>query len=170
MLELNKSSKSVDFDFMKYLKYLRYLIRHKWFVFIACLKYGLVWQGIVHDLSKLLPDEIVPYANFFYGGDKRKDRFYTPSDGSKEFNRAWLKHLHRNPHHWQYYVLMEDDGATFPLEVPDKYLKEMLCDWIGAGRAQGFNDVLGWYSTNRNKMVLHVESRAWIEREIGYAK
>ena len=170
MLELNKSSKSVDFDFMKYLKYFRYFIIHKWYVFFECLRYGLVWQGIIHDWSKLLPDEATPYADFFYAGDRRKDAFYTPKQGNDAFNMAWLKHQHRNPHHWQYYVLQEDDGPTFPLKIPDKYLKEMLCDWIGAGKAQGKDDVLGWYSTNRNKMVLHVDSRAWIEREIGYAK
>jgi len=153
---------------MKYIKYFTYVLRHKWFVFWACWKYGLIWQGIIHDLSKFLPDEAIPYANFFYSGDRRKDSFYTPKRGNEEFNLAWLKHQHRNPHHWQYYVLQEDSGAVFPLKIPDKYVKEMLCDWIGAGRASGHNDVLSWYVTNRNKMVLHVDSRAWIERELEY--
>ena len=139
----------------KYLKYFTYVFRHKWFVFLECLKFGLVWQGIVHDWSKFLPDEFVAYADYFYGGDKRKDRFYTPSQGSPEFNTAWLKHIHRNPHHWQYWVLQEDDRDKFPLLIPSKYVKEMICDWRGAGRAQGFNDVLAWYEKNKEKMILH---------------
>lgn len=155
---------------MKYLKYLQYVFRHKWFVFINCLKYGLIWQGIIHDWSKFLPDELVPYAEYFYGGDKRKDRFYTPSQGTHGFNMAWLKHQHRNPHHWQHFVLQEDSGNVFALPMPDKYMKEMLCDWKGAGQASGHSDTLSWYTTNRDKMVLHPDTREWIEKELGYAR
>ena len=42
---------------MKYIKYLRYLIIHKFWVFIYCCQYGLYWRGIIHDLSKFLPSE-----------------------------------------------------------------------------------------------------------------
>ena len=51
---------------MKYIKYLRYLIIHKFWVFIYCCQYGLYWRGIIHDLSKFLPSEFIPYANYFY--------------------------------------------------------------------------------------------------------
>ncbi len=27
------------------------------------------------------------------------------------FNTAWLKHIHRNPHHWQHWVLFEDNPS-----------------------------------------------------------
>lgn len=40
---------------MKTFKYLSYIIRHKWFVFIAACKLGIPWRGITHDLSKLMP-------------------------------------------------------------------------------------------------------------------
>ena len=43
----------------KYLKYLSYVLRHKWFVMLACFKVKLFWQGITHDLSKFLPDEFI---------------------------------------------------------------------------------------------------------------
>jgi hypothetical protein len=41
------------------IKYLNYLLRHKWYVGIECFKKGLIWRGLVHDLSKFLQ------ANFF---------------------------------------------------------------------------------------------------------
>lgn len=151
-----------------YRKYFSYLFRHKWYVFLECLKYNLVWQGIVHDFSKFFPDELIPYALFFYGGDTRKDRFYTPDQGTYEFNVAWLKHQNRNPHHWQYWVLQKDNGRVMTLEMPDKCRKEMLCDWKGAGKAQGRDDVLEWYTKNKDKMELGKETRNWIEKEIGY--
>ena len=48
-------------------KYLWYVIRHKWFVFVECCKDGIAWQGLVHDLSKLRLSEFMPYATHFYG-------------------------------------------------------------------------------------------------------
>jgi hypothetical protein len=148
----------------KYLQYLSYIFRHKYFVFVECWRWGLVWQGLVHDWSKFLPDEMIPYANYFYGGDKRKDRFYTPSQGTDDFNYAWLKHQHRNPHHWQHWVLQEDDGDKYAMKMPYKYVLEMVCDWAGAGRAQGFNDTRGWYLKNKDKMILHPYTRFQVEK------
>lgn len=147
----------------KYLKYFQYLFRHRWYVMLECFKYGLIWQGLVHDWSKFLPDELIPYANFFYGGDNRKDRFYDPKDGSTDFNYAWLKHQRRNPHHWQSWLLQEDDGDKFPLKMPVKYAIEMVCDWRGAGKASGYNDTPAWYLRNKEKIILHEETRKFVE-------
>lgn len=147
----------------KYLKYFSYVFRHKWYVMVECFKYGLYWQGIIHDWSKFLPSEFVAYAEFFYGGDKRKDRFYTPSQGSYKFNRAWLLHQHRNPHHWQYWLLQEDDGSKFPLAMPLKYIEEMVCDWKGAGKASGYSDTPAWYQRNKDKIILHPATRIVVE-------
>lgn len=141
---------------MKYLKYFRYLIVHKWHVFIACLRYGIVWQGITHDLSKFLPDELFPYIDYFNSNPKDHDAF----------DYAWLKHQHRNPHHWQFWILVNDNDGTYPLQMPDKYAKEMLCDWIGADKTKKLSGVGAWYEANKNKMVLHTETRRWIEQEI----
>jgi hypothetical protein len=137
---------------MKHLKYLRYVIVHKWFVMLACFRHGLYWQGIVHDWSKFLPDEWFPYVNTFYGPWKYSER---PSHVVAAFDRAWLKHQHRNPHHWQHWILREDSGAIKVLDMPRRYRLEMLCDWEGAGRAiTGKKDVLSWYLKNRDRIQL----------------
>jgi len=91
----------------KHLKYLSYVIRHRWYVFVECLKMGLVWRGLVHDLSKFLPSEWFPYVNYFNGewrckGDVPPD-YKAPQEIKADFDLAWLKHQHRNPHHWQYW-------------------------------------------------------------------
>jgi hypothetical protein len=54
------------------------------------------------------------------------------------------------------------------LEMPVKDRAEMLCDWIGAGRALGKPDTLAWYNANKDKMRLHPETRAWIEWKLRY--
>jgi len=131
---------------------------------------GIIWQGVVHDLSKLLPSEFIPYANYFYGNKKQKrDKtgYYKPTDaGGKEFDFAWLLHQKRNKHHWQWWILPEDEGGIKVLDMPLKYRKEMICDWRGAGKAQGYGDnTKEWYTVNKNKMRLHKNTRNWIERK-----
>ena len=111
---------------MKYLKYCWYVIRHKWFVFIESYKLGIPWLGIIHDWSKFLPSEFLPYANFFYGSDAKQVRdetgYYKPTDtGNSEFDFAWLLHQKRNKHHWQWWILPEDDGCIKVLEIPNRY-------------------------------------------------
>lgn len=132
-----------------------YVIRHKWFVFDACRKVGLWFPGLVHDLSKLLPDEWITYANFFY--TDRKER--------EAFDVAWLKHQHRNPHHWQHWVLRNDDGTTVALEMPRRYALEMICDWMGAGRAivGPTSDTSAWYQKNKDRIMLHAKTREFVE-------
>ena len=156
---------------MKYIKYLSYLLKHRWYVMIECFKQGLIWRGIVHDLSKFLPSEFIPYANFFYGNkgdDIKKGRnstgYYKPTDtGDKKFDWAWLLHQKRNKHHWQYWVLPEDEEGIKIFEIEEPYLTEMICDWIGAGKAQGcfppkddkYFETRKWYKMNGNKMQLN---------------
>lgn len=155
---------------IKYLKYLKYVIRHKWFVFIECCKQGIIWRGIIHDWSKFRFSEFIPYANHFSGGiETGRDGtgYYKPTDtGDKAFDFAWLLHQKRNRHHWQWWILPEDEGGIIVLEIPDKYRKEMLCDWYGAGRAQGTPDTRKWYKQNGYKMQLHENTRKWIEERL----
>ena len=156
---------------MMYIKYLWYVLKHKWFVFLECLKYGLVWRGLVHDWHKFLPSEFIPYARFFYGKKRRQTRdktgYYKPHDtGDSDFDQAWLLHQKRGRHHWQWWILPLDSGGVKVLDIPETYLKEMVCDWMGAGRAQGTPDTKLWYMTNKDKLVLSDKSRAWIEGEI----
>ena len=151
---------------MKYIKYLSYLFRHKWYVFVECCKVGIYWQGIKHDWSKFLPSELIPYTNFFYGEKPANYKGFHEPGENIAFDTAWLKHIHRNPHHWQYYVLNNDSGDTKCLPIPVKYVSEMICDWKGAGKAQGHNgpnECRDWYLKNKDKMKLHPETRMQVE-------
>jgi len=149
---------------MIYLRYLRKVFRHKWFVLLEAWRLGIPWLGLIHDWSKLLPSELLPYARYFSGGDRTETM-------QAAFDVAWLHHQHRNHHHWQRWLLTLDsarsDGKLLPLPMPDRYRREMLADWRGAGRAYGNPDTRGWYLANRDKMQLHPDTRQWIERQLG---
>lgn len=51
-----------------------------------------------------------------------------------------------------------------PLPMPDKYIKEMVADWRGAGKAiNGFDDTANWYQKNKDNMIMHPTTRARVE-------
>src|SRR5660397_273255 len=99
-----------------YFKYLNYVLCHKYYVALECLKAGLYWQAITHDMSKFRPSEFFPYANHFYGSTAPKEEihgktgYYKPTDtGDEDFDFAWLLHQKRNDHHWQFWILPLDN-------------------------------------------------------------
>jgi hypothetical protein len=162
----------------KYIKYLLYLLKHKWYVTIECFKVGLYWRGLMHDMSKFLPSEFAPYANYFYGNGNDINRgrnatgYYKPTDTEdKAFDFAWLLHQKHNRHHWQWWILPEDNGGVKVLEITETYREEMLCDWIGAGKAQGkfspkedyLFETKAWWKANNHKMQLHPNTRKHFE-------
>jgi Family of unknown function (DUF5662) len=161
-----------------HLRYASYVARHKWFVLRAGLKTKApLWRLLIHDWSKLTPAEWFPYVQTFYGHD---DAFYRdawrigvhikPPCGHRlrdetAFDRAWLHHQHRNSHHWQHWLLREDDGPTKALPMPESLVREMVADWLGAGRAiTGKWGATGWYRENRDRIVLHPDTRLRVEQ------
>ena len=150
------------------LKYLRYILIHKWYVFVEYCKLGIPLMGIVHDMSKLYPSEFTAYMNNF---TKPKLTGIAPNETDKtNFNYAWLYHQKANKHHWQYWILVYDNDVNkiVCLDIPTKFRKEMLADWIGASKAinNGANKLTEWYNENKDKIMLHQNTREWIEKQI----
>jgi hypothetical protein len=89
-----------------FVKYLWYILRHKYYVYqeARTLKVGF-WQAIIHDWTKFSRVEFNAYCNYF-------ERQKKIGPYQIAFKRAWLHHIHRNPHHWQHYVLVNDDGIA----------------------------------------------------------
>lgn len=158
----------------KVFRYLWYVLRHKLYVARECFKVALFWRGLTHDLSKLSWSEFTAYMNWFSDAEFLRAYNHDPRTAVEElwveqrrtaFDRAWLGHQHRNSHHWQYWVLREDSGRTKVLEMPLDDALEMVCDWIGAGLAiTGRRDVENWYEANKDKMLLHPNTRELVER------
>lgn len=149
-------------EMRRYLAYLSYVIRHRWWVMLECWRIGLIWRGLVHDLSKFFPSEFRAYAWHFYNADGSKREKPPVSDAY--FDRAWLFHQARNRHHWQWWVLPLDDGSVYAHAMGKADWREMVCDWHGAARAKGVRssegDRLGvwawWWKNRRVKIHLHL--------------
>ncbi len=154
-----------------------YLLRHKWYVLQACWALRVpLWQAIIHDLTKLRPAEFFPYAEFFYvyGTDTRRWG-REPIRHVPGFERriAYGKNHHqtKNKHHWQYWLLPPDqNGNQQARAIPERYVREMVADWTGAGRAQGNGNTAGWYLNNQHDMVLHPATRQLVEQVLREAQ
>lgn len=169
--------------FPAYVKNLWYVLKHKYYVFIECCKLGIPFRGIIHDMSKFRPSEYKYYALYFFNKklpewDYAKRVFpsfpykYTKEGVKEGFDIAWLHHHRRNKHHWQYWLEVSVDNNDIinvvPIEMPLKVAKEMLADWRGAGRSiTGKDDTFDYYMKNRNKIILHDNTRKWIEEQLG---
>lgn len=112
-------------------KHLRTVRKHRKYVIQMCWLMGLFWQGLVHDLSKYSLKELSIAK--YYGGTKsphavcREQLGYSPS---------WQYHYHRNKHHWQFWLDIEDyPDKIAAVKMPYKYVIEMFCDFVGAGKA-----------------------------------
>ena len=118
----------------------------------------------VHDLSKDDDVEFIAYRDYFYDSENNPRN-------TDEFNLAWNHHQKCNPHHWQYWCLVNDvdEPQVQPLDIPFKYIIEMLCDWQSAGAYYG-NTAYDWYDKQKSKMILSENTRRIVEKYIQYLK
>lgn len=122
-----------------------------------------VWD---HDYSKDTPKEYDAYDQYFYGGRKTKDV-------EEKFNEAWLHHIHSNPHHWQHWVLINDnpDEGIVALRIPYRYTIEMICDWWAFSWSKGnLYEIFDWYDKHKGYMKLHTDTRELVEEILGKIK
>lgn len=205
---------------MKHLRYLWYVLRHKWFVFIGCMRLGVpLWQAIIHDWTKFQPIEWFAYVERMSAG--KNSTWHSVTD-TPEYKRAWEHHWQSNPHHWEYWrrSVGRDEVPKLPLgtcvagiadngpllgiitesriaigsppahhkldqfhpdgritshwfmdfeihdvllPMPDRYAREMVADWYGAGMAQGKPNIREWYAANKHRRTLHPATQQQVE-------
>lgn len=110
----------------------------------------------IHDLSKYSDEEYKAYDNYFYGNKTKKVQ--------EEFDYAWLHHIHNNPHHWQYWLLVNDEDGTYALEMPENYVIEMISDWWAFSHKSGnLYEIFDWYKKNKKRQILHENTRKLVE-------
>lgn len=115
--------------------------------------------GFAHDYSKSQPDEYEPYDAYFYGGNRSYQVV-------RDYEYAWLLHIHRNPHHWQHWVLIHDDPdeAETILDMPYEYILEMICDWWAfSWSKENLYEIFNWYDEHKNYMKLSDKTRKTVE-------
>ena len=112
-----------------------------------------------HDISKNESFQYRAYDAYFYGNNKSNKVV-------EDFNLAWLDHIHKEPHHWQHWVLINDDPneGTVCLEMPERYVIEMICDWWAFSWSKGnLYEIFKWYNEHEVHIKLHKKTRARVE-------
>ena len=143
------------------MRYFLSRLRHKWFVFLACRQLRVpLWQSLIHDLSRFSPQEVKAFS------DKFNDKI-----DKVDYARAWLHHQNHNPHHWEYWSfnwLPIDASFDFYkdlvvdgfLEMPERYIREMIADMMGASREYtGSWDISDYLKKGLPRMGLHPKTR-----------
>lgn len=120
-----------------------------------------------HDKSKykMIPDkddyyelnlEYDAYANYFYA--KRTNVV------KNDFDFAWLAHIHNNPHHWQHWILQNDESGKKILDMPYVFIIEMICDhWSFSWKTGNLYEIFRWYEAHKNTMILSDKTRTIYE-------
>lgn len=160
---------STEKDRMK-LEYERYINEHVANVQKACEKFGpqiceylnidynlLLKKVKDHDCSKWSKEEFEPYRQYFNpvkGETKDQD----------SFDRAWNHHQKENDHHWQYWVLIndEDEPKYKAIKMCPYALGELVCDWVAMGMKFGTKSK-DYYEKNKDRIIMHEDTRKALE-------
>lgn len=121
---------------------------------------GVAWQTeFAHDASKNESDEYEAYDRYFYGNNRSYQVV-------QNYRQAWLLHIHRNPHHWQHWILINDDPkeGEIALDMPYNYILEMICDWWAFSWQKGnLNEIFNWYDEHKEYMKLSSKTRETVD-------
>lgn len=152
-------------DMNKVWGHFKTITKHRHKVIEHCLKAGILWQGLGHDLSKYSPAEFI-VGTRFYTGDK------SPNEGERAaygYSKAWMHHKGRNKHHFEYWT--DYDPVTkkmIPIKMPVEYVKEMFCDRIAASKIymkEKYSNKapLEYFRSRTNHELIHSETATCLE-------
>ena len=134
------------------------VVMHKHWVFVYCCKLGIPWQGVKHDLSKFSPVEFFESVRYYQGGKKSPIPVVKAANG---YSKAWQHHKGRNPHHYEYWTDNYDLGTTC-IEMPKKFVLEMVADWMAAGKTYGnftIDDEIAWWESTKDTKFMHQKTK-----------
>lgn len=148
----------------KFFGHLKTVLTHKFWVFYYAVKLGIPIRGFFHDFSKLHPVEFFESVKYYTGTR-------SPIDECKRVNgysKAWMHHKSHNKHHYEYWQDNFDNGGI-PLCMPYKETLEMLCDYLGAGKAYNgrsftFQKEYEWWKIKSSKpLAMHEVQKNFLE-------
>lgn len=111
---------------------------------------------LLHDDTKTVPSEYKPFDEYYYGKHKK--------DTIHNYRMAYLEHVHRNPHHWQHWILINPDGTKINMDMPYEYIIEMICDWWARSWEEGDPySIFAWYEENKSKIKISKRTKDTVE-------
>ncbi|MEE1350529.1 MAG: DUF5662 family protein [Clostridia bacterium] len=150
---------------MHIIGHFRTITKHRHMVFIHCVRAGIPVRGLLHDLSKYSPTEFIKGAKY-YTGKKSPTEFERRNEGC---STAWMHHKGRNRHHFEYWTDYNPLTKSIdPVKMPIKFVKEMFCDRVAAGKVYLGKDYtaenpIGYFLRGSAKRNMHPETAVLLE-------
>lgn len=151
----------------KWFMHFKTITHHKWLVLKYCFRAGLYKQGLLHDLSKYSWTEFSVGAKYYQG-------YRSPNNAEREvkgYSSAWLHHKGRNKHHIEYWIdySMNEGTPMTGMKMPVKYVVEMFCDRIAAGKIYKKEkyvdrDPLDYFLASKEHYIIHPDTKDLIEK------
>ncbi len=157
---------------LKFFKHLRTITRHRHEVIKNCIKAGIGFQGLFHDLSKYSPSELFPSVRLYQGNR-------SPNEKARElygYSSAWLHHKGRNKHHFEYWNDLNLKTKRYEsVPVPDRFIIEMVCDRMAAskiykGEAYTDSSPIEYLLGGPDKMNMHIDTYNKLVYLLNYLK
>jgi len=147
-------------------KHFTTITRHRNTVIYYCARAGILWQGLGHDLSKYTPAEFIAGVKYFQG-------YRSPNEAEREAtgsSSAWMHHKGRNRHHFEYWTDYNPAvrGKIRAVEMPYRYVVEMLCDRLAASRIYNGKNYspdapLNYFLPGKPNRIIHPDTSDLIE-------
>ncbi len=147
----------------KFFSHLHTVNVHRFEVFKLCVKVGIPFRGLMHDLSKYSYTEMSESIKYYTDGKVSPLKTCKQDIG---YSKAWLHHKGRNKHHFEYWY---DNTARLSMPIiPFKYMLEMICDRIAATKVynkKNYNNKMpyDYFMKGKDHYVLNDNLKAFLE-------
>ncbi len=143
----------------KFFRHLHMVNKHRFLVFVHCVKCGLFWRGLTHDLSKYSPVEFFESVKYYTG----KGSPIANCRKQNGYSLAWFHHKGRNKHHFEYWY---DNKNKEQINIPYKYAVEHICDEIAASKCYNGKDyaptkLLEYFNKHLNSYLINDRMKAF---------
>ncbi|MDD4688709.1 MAG: DUF5662 family protein [Eubacteriales bacterium] len=155
----------MNFSLYKAWQHFNTITKHRHKVITHCAKAGILFQGLLHDLSKYTPTEFMEGARFYQGTR-------SPNEAEREsrgFSNAWIHHKGRNRHHFEHWTDYDPVTKTIaPVKMPVKCVIEMFCDRVAASKiykGSSYTDdmPLQYFMGAKHRRVIQQDTAALLE-------
>lgn len=155
-----------SFHIINIFRHFHTITKHRHAVIRNCFYSGIVFQGLLHDLSKYSPSEFWVGARYYQG-------FRSPNEGERDaygYSKAWMHHKGRNKHHFEYWTdYSKESHQLEPVPMPTRYVIEMFCDRMAASKIylkENYTNSspLEYFRNRKHARRIHPETSALLEK------
>lgn len=148
-----------------FLGHLKTVVTHRNKVLVNCVKAGIIWRGLNHDLSKFSPTEFIPGVKY-YQGTRSPNEMERETSG---YSKAWMHHKGRNRHHFEYWTDYNPKTKRVePVKMPDVFIYEMFCDRVAASKTYNKSNYtdqmpLDYFMRGKQRRIIESETSDKLE-------